>query len=303
MTHDPTERNESTDPADSNDPADSADPVPSETDPRDEDAVGEDAEIAPESSAADDTSPPPGPDPIGLPLEIHATPEDAEPCPKCGAPLRGDDALVCLRCGYDLRTLESLETETTVEETEEGAADAPRDTLVRHDTAPEWLSFGVAGVSLLVLLIGILAGVTGLYPAAYEVHAAAAVEGAEFSVEWSARFAALLRLPVLLLLWLGAGAGALRLAAWYWHQPFGQWRDAMGRLLAVLLAARLVALLHLPWRAVEVFVEIAGQAAIAVGLIALLFRLPPKKAGVVVLLMSGGYLLLYLLAKAVVFVT
>src|SRR5687768_17541375 len=81
--------------------------------------------------------------------------KELDVCPNCGASMRGTDALVCLRCGFDLKTMRVVKTE--VGEAVEPVAEAPP--LVRPGMGDLWLPAVIAAACGGFLLICYMAGV------------------------------------------------------------------------------------------------------------------------------------------------
>ena len=221
-------------------------------------------------------------------------------CPNCGSPMRGGDTIVCLECGYDLKTM-------TVVETVSGGAGSDDADADREDESdplavavgPSWLALALAGVAGAVLVAGCLAGATGLYRLAE----AAAESDVAPVIEWPLRIEGLGRLVVIIALWTACGIGGLRTAAWILERPLGDRRRAAASMLAVVSIARLVTFLDLPGPTVELFVEGLGEALVFLGASIVLFRLPPRSAAIVLGFTALSFLVLYATAWTVVWVT
>ena len=99
----------------------------------------EEREAAPPSPADVPESLPPEPDSIRA-LDV---------CPNCGSPLGGVDVVVCLRCGYDMKAMKVIKTDT------KGTAAEPQEqdsgVLVEAGLGDLWLpaAMAVAGLGLL----------------------------------------------------------------------------------------------------------------------------------------------------------
>jgi hypothetical protein len=133
-------------------------------------AVGAAAESDSAQAGSDAISAPPGvEDPPAsttarreaIKLESAATVE----CPKCGAPMPGDEEVVCLRCGFDLTAAQQIKIQTGVQEVE---PDIPEEERKPPLTPPGrgglHLPAILAGAALLIMTIAFLAGASGLYP-------------------------------------------------------------------------------------------------------------------------------------------
>jgi len=218
-------------------------------------------------------------------------------CPNCGSPMRGRDTLVCMRCGFDLKSLKVIETETgqTTEEEEE----EERQPLVQEAAGDPWLPAALAIAAAVVLLIGYLAGAAGLFPQLRS----ALEEGALFSASWDARWGGAARFPLLIALWAMCGFGALIAAAWLFGRPFGNIGLGALRMLAITAIARCVGFLSFPWRLLEFTAEAIAAAAVFFILSMLLFRLKPRDAATVLVVTVVLFLALYVVARVVTWVT
>ncbi|MHC4101313.1 MAG: hypothetical protein ACYSW1_10610 [Planctomycetota bacterium] len=82
-------------------------------------------------------------------------------CPNCGSPLGGVDIVVCMRCGFDMKSLKVIETET--KGTAKPAAEEEQPVLSEPGTGDYWLPWAMAGAGLGLLAIGYLWGAGGLF--------------------------------------------------------------------------------------------------------------------------------------------
>ena len=249
----------------------------------------------------DSNSPAPESDESGLPLESTG---DDEPCPKCGAAMRGDDALVCLRCGYDLRTLDAHEIDESPIVVEDESEDPP-EPVIRPVATDPWLGLVLLGAAGIALVVGVLTGAEGLFQLDPPDPVGAGPDGPRepmpATASWPQRLTELVRLPVQVGVWIGAAFGALALAAWVWRRPLGSAKAAVARVAGMVAVARLGAFIDLSWRTAEYFVEALIGGAVFFGLSLLMLRLPPRDAGLFVLMTAGGFLVLYRRAALVVF--
>ena len=218
-------------------------------------------------------------------------------CPNCGSPMRGRDMLVCMRCGFDLKSLKVIETETgqTTEEEEK----EERQPLVQEAAGDPWLPAALAIAAAVVLLIGYLAGAAGLFPQLRS----ALEEGALFSASWDARWGGAARFPLLIALWAMCGFGALIAAAWLFGRPFGNIGLGALRMLAIVAVARCAGFLSFPWRLLEFTAEAIAAAAVFFILSMLLLRLKPRDAATVLVVTVVLFLALYIVARVVTWVT
>jgi len=254
----------------------------------------------PEPSAADGTSreaaapestgrPEPEPEPSGV--------RALDVCPNCGSPMRGRDTLLCMRCGFDLKSLKVIETETG-QTTEEEEKEEEREPLVQQAGGDPWLPAALAIAAAVVLLIGYLAGAAGLFPQLRS----ALEEGALFSASWDARWGGAARFPLLIGLWTMCGFGALIASAWLFGRPFGNVGLGALRMLAITAVARCAGFLSFPWRPLEFTAEAIGAAAAFFILSMLLFRLKPRDAATVLVVTVVLFLALYVVARVVTWV-
>lgn len=177
--------------------------------------------------------------------------ESLDVCPNCGATMRGTDELVCLRCGFDLKSMKVIETRTgedSVDEiVEEGAEPPPLSKPGRGDL---WMPAAVAGVSAVVLIIGCAGGVLGLYTGA---------DSPNFGMRLVAIAQTLLRFAV----WGGAVIGALWCTARLINQqPLGEIKLVAMRALAAVAAINLVRFINLEHDSWEQGIELVLQAAL-----------------------------------------
>jgi hypothetical protein len=227
--------------------------------------------------------------------------KDLDVCPSCGASMRGTDALVCLRCGFDLKTMRQIKTETGVAVATETEQMPP---LVRPGKGDVWLPATVAAICGGFLAVCYLAGVRGLFP---EIDAAilANERGPEIGI--GERFIALLRFAVLVGMWVACGLGALAFLAALLGmklvEDIAHLRIAAIRMLAIVAAARVVTLINFATTSYEWVVEAILQLAIFVGLSIVFFRLNPRDGAT----LGGAALVLFMLlwcaAWAVVWAT
>ncbi len=131
------------------DPQNEEEPVPAVT--------GAPAETPPEQTdtAGNDK---PAPDPPAEGSHVKGL----DVCPNCASPLGGVDAVVCLRCGFDMKTLKVIKVKTG--ETVAPEADEPEqaEPLCVPGVGGVGLPAVMAGVSLVLLAMGYLLGARGL---------------------------------------------------------------------------------------------------------------------------------------------
>lgn len=244
------------------------------------------------------------PEPLGL--EQHEVREEAEAtragdkprrtsndhderCPNCGAPMADRHALLCLRCGYDLKRLKVAKTRVgkpvEVDEEQEKAATSPVSRPGRGDL---WLPLAMAGISVLLLVVGQLAGLTALYPDIV----AATPHGAEVTISFGARITAVMQTLVLIVLWCVCGLAGLFLLAQALQRPVGEMKLAAARMLGIIATIRLATFIELAGpRWVQWLTESLVQGAAFIALSILLYALKPRDGA-----MMGGFALAALLA-------
>jgi hypothetical protein len=232
-----------------------------------------------------------------------ASPHDLDVCPNCGAPMRTGDTLVCMRCGFDLKTMTVVKTKTGEVEAKPEAE--PADPLVKRHAMEPWLPISLAGVAALILLIGYLVGATGLFPAV-QAEATAEVAGEPplpVTIGLADRMLGVARFPVRLGLWTLCGLGAVAAAAWVFGRPVGDVALAFWRMLAAVAVARLAGFVDLTSKPLEWFVEAVIQAGAFFLLVMGLFRFRPRNAGTIVGLTIVVFAILYGIARLVTWAT
>ncbi len=192
-------------------------------------------------------------------------------CPNCGANM-ATGVVVCLRCGYDLKSLKVLETASggTVEppEPEEDEAKPPLCEAGRGDL---WLPASVAIVCGLLLAIGYLMGADGLYPATGEAgKRVAATPG------FGARFVDLIQFLCLMAILAGCGFGALAVLARLLERKLGDLKLASVRIVGAATAARFVTFVYIAVRSLEWVIEGLLQMGVFFLLARFLLRLTAR---------------------------
>ncbi len=165
-------------------------------------------------------------------------------CPKCLAPLPGKDSLVCLRCGFDLKSLKVISTAVGVTDETDDEEDEEAGPVVRPGRGGVSLPAAVAGIAGLLLVLGHLFGVRGLFPG-IEPEAVTA----------SVRFMELLRFAVRFGVFAGTGLLSLVQLARLLETTLGDVRLAIVRVLAIVATALLVSFIHIQFRGLEWTIE------------------------------------------------
>lgn len=227
----------------------------------------------------------------------HTDDESAERCPNCGAPMPAD-ALVCLRCGYDLKSLEAkrtrIEKPQEVDEEAEAEKSGPVSRPGRGDL---WLPLAMAAISGAALIIGYLVGAHGLYPGIV----ATTPQGQEVAISIGQRFLAVLQFLVLIGMMGVCGLAGLFLVAQAMQRPVGDMPLAVARMLGIVTAIRLVTFLQMPGpRWVEWLTESVIQAAAFIGLSILLYTLKPRNGAMMGVFALAALVALWLFARAMV---
>jgi len=202
-------------------------------------------------------------------------------CPSCGASMRGEDQLVCLRCGFDLKTMRPIETQTLEESVDEPGDDHTQDSrqaLCQPGRGDVWMPGAVAAISALLLIIGCAGGVAGLFPGTDELN-------------FGIRLLAVLQLLVRLLVWTGCVLGGLWCTAHLLNQqPLGDLKLAAVRSLAAVSLINLVRFLNLNHDTWELGVELVLQAGLLPPILMALFGINIRDAGWATLLAGAGLL-------------
>lgn len=228
--------------------------------------------VPPEPDEKDEEAPPPAGS-SGAASSVKSL----DVCPNCGANM-ATGVVVCLRCGYDLKSLKVLKTvsggtvEATepeepeeAEEDEEGEAQPPLCEAGRGDL---WLPASVAVVCGLLLAIGYLLGADGLYHAAGEAGGTPGLGG---------RFVALIQFLGRLVILAACGIGALAVLARLLERTLGDLKLASVRIVGAVTAARFVTFVDIAvWPPLEWAVEGLLQVVVFFLLARFLLRLTAR---------------------------
>ena len=232
--------------------------------------------------------------------------KDLDVCPNCGASMRGGDELVCIRCGFDLKTMRQVRTrtgETSEPPSEEVLAEDQREALIKPGNGDYWLPGVLGGVSVLVLLVAYLAGLPALFP---EIRAATEPTHTVV-ITFGDRVLGLLQMFVLVIMLTACGMGALAFFAHLQGLRLAKTIDDLKlgavRMLAIMLTTRLATLIVLPYLALERTVEAVVQLVLFAGLSIALFRLQPRDAPTLAITFGLIFIVLWVFAHAVVWAT
>lgn len=207
----------------------------------------------------------------GDPLEHPPHVQDLDVCPNCGASLAGESTVVCLRCGFDLRTLRAIETEAVSGSADDVAVDSadepdePDEPVAPTGRLRVSLSWVIAGLAGALLIAGLLAGVQALFP---DVAPVAVGEGeqARSVIPWSARWIGALQFIATTVVWFGCAIAALVLFARLAERPIGTLIAAAAHTLAIVTAMQLSRFWDVPVRSLEWTTETATAVLVFLGL-------------------------------------
>jgi hypothetical protein len=206
-------------------------------------------------------------------------------CPNCGSPLGGVDVVVCLRCGFDMKSLKVIATDTkgtvAAEPDEE-----ERPVLSELGTGDYWLPWAMTGAGLGLLVIGYLWGAGGLF-------------GGEEAVGFGAKAVGLLKMLIRTAVLAASGFGGLYVLTHMLNARLGDARLAAVRMLGITSAIGLLAFFDLESGAAEWTVETVTQALGYLGLSMLLFRLSARDAATLLGVTVVAVVLLLLVSAAV----
>lgn len=216
----------------------------------------------------------------------------------------GPNELVCLRCGFDLKTMKKVRTVTgevdaAEEETDGEVSSEFKSAISAPGKGDLWLPAAMAGIAGLMLVIAYLSGWPGLF-AANKVPAEGVVAAGD-------RFLGLLRLVVFVGMMTGCGVAALAFVAHLLGMKLGDLKLTAIRMIGIVATMQLVSLLDFPSRMLEWLVEAVGQVGVFASLSLAFFRINTRDlpqlaaAGVIIflLLWLGGNVIVWATASAV----
>ncbi len=222
---------------------------------------------------------------------------DLDVCPNCGAPMTDPQQLVCLRCGFDLKSLKVVKTRTGVEEVEsvDEVHEDVEASFSQGGRGEVYLPLALAAVGGVVLVVGFLAGAPGLF--------ASPVEGQPAAHEsFSGRMVGVLRWLMTSAFWTGCALAAAFFTAHLMGRKLGDLKLAAARLGAIIVIAQLARFVHFSSRSFEWIVETIVEVGVFVGLTMLMFRLSPRDAATlaactvaaVLVVLGGSHLIVWL---------
>ncbi len=218
-------------------------------------------------------APPPGTPaepapPAKPPPEPHSI-KALDICPNCGSPLGGIDSVVCLRCGFDLKSLKVIKTETGEAAVAEPGAEEPEpaEPLSASGNGDLWLPGAMAIGGLGLLTVGFLWGSRGLI----------SVETGE-TITLGARLEGLVRMLVRTAVMTLAGLGGLHFLAHILETRVGDLKLAAARMLGIVAAIGLLTFFNVNAEPLEWTIEAVTQAAAFVGLAMVIYRLSARDA-------------------------
>lgn len=216
--------------------------------------------------------------------------------------MRGSEDLVCIRCGFDLKTMKKVSTVTGAVEVSDAPAGDELEPIIKPGNGEYWLPTILAAISGLLLLIGYLAGASSLFPNLV----AATEEGKPLIISAGQRIQAILQLIVVISMLTACGLGALAFTAYLNGMRLCKNWDHLQlgavRMLAIAVTMRLAAFIALP-RPFEWMAEVVLQLAVFAGLSIALFRLKPKDAPIFTGAMAMLFMVMWLFAWVIVWGT
>ena len=218
-------------------------------------------------------------------------------CPNGGSPMGGADAGVCLRCGFDLKSLKVIKVKTgeTVDpepEPEPDEPDEPAAPLCEPGRADPGLPIAMAVGGLGLLALGYLFGAAGLVEAVED-------ETAGFFATLGGRLGGLIKMLVRTGALSLAGLGGLSVLAHMLNTRIGNVKLAAVRMLGILAVIGLLTLFTAVSQTLEGAVGLVCRALAFMGLATVLFRLTVRDAATLMGLIAFAVIGLLLLSALV----
>lgn len=191
-----------------------------------------------------------------------------EKCPNCGQVLPADDSVVCIHCGYDLRTV--VIRTTKIEE----PIEAPPEALpLTRERIPTQVTGITAAVAATIVVIAYFAGYSGLFARQEGLFLNAEGKFAAASPPAGIRMHAVISFLAIRSILVLAGLGALRIHSHLKAVPVGSLPKAAVHLAAISAVGGLFLLISFSHPGLESAAELVAQGSVAVLGLLLLFRL------------------------------
>ena len=210
--------------------------------------------------------------------------KDLDVCPNCGASMGSTGEILCMRCGFDLKSMKQVKVQTGVVEVPAGGAGAEgespesvppdqRKPLVTPGRGDVTLPMGIAAAVGVIMFIAYMLGTRALFPPVVDAKGEVVVNGA---ISIGTRFLGVLEMIVSVGMLTACGLGALWFLAFLLSQRVGDWKLAAARMLGIVAVMQLALFVNLNTYSYERMIEFVIQAAIFSGLCIVLYRLKPK---------------------------
>jgi hypothetical protein len=226
-----------------------------------------------------------------VPLSMRPI-KDLDTCPNCGASMGSTGEIVCMRCGFDLKTMKQVKVQTGVVEVEhegsmpDGTPVDQRKPLVTPGhmggLGGTRLPLIVAGACALLLLIAYLAGVRGVF-----------LPNPEKELTFGMKSMGALRMLITSGMLALCGLGSLWFLSFLLSMRLGDWALAAARMLGIVMVMQLVTLMNFAGNGLEWTIESILQAGVFAGLSILAFGIKPKDTPTLL----GGTVILYVLLQ------
>ncbi len=193
-------------------------------------------------------------------------------CPNCGSPMGPVDTVVCMRCGFDFKTLKVIKTRTpppTAPPSDQAKpeAEAEGQAISAPGAGDLWLPALLGAASLVLLAIGCLAGVRGLVGG-----------GAEEPAGFFLRLGALVKIALRVAVLAACGLGGLAVLAHIARGRLGELKLAAVRMAGIMAILNLAAFISTTSRGLEWTIESIVQGLAYVGLTMFFFGLNLRDA-------------------------
>jgi len=235
--------------------------------------------------------------------------EGVTECPNCGAPMPGDDEVVCIRCGFNLTRMSAVNVETgeiIVDEsgkpvTGEEVEEEPKPPLCIAGKGGLIAPAIIAGACVLFVTIFYFAGWHGVY----KTDADGLFWNAESerysltSPTFLSRIGAVVRYWAFTMIVAASVVGGLSFIGFIEKRKVGEMNLALLRSLAIVAASSLAILIGFPdtigWAIVETSLQLIAMACVFVLLAWFFFEFTLREAGVLSGVALGFFLLIALM--------